>query len=178
MFNFKALLLAAPLALLAAPAIAQDGTAGRTSLYFGLGGAKSASEFRDDSTPLSIGIMHQLAGRKLVLGADIGREGTLLDSTWGRDQAVKQATSYNLLIGANVIENSRFRTDAALLVGVREDTSDCAASYLGYQCWANTEPDTEYKGNFGAVVNVSFNKMSLGVRATGESTQVIAGFRF
>lgn len=176
----KTALLAASLCVAGLPAFAQDQSASlaRTTFYIGIGSGDADGPNESDRTPFSIGLMHQLQGRKLILGADIGREGTLLDSTWGQNQAVKQATSYNLLLGANIVESERFRTDAALLLGVRENTTDCPASYLGYQCYANSDPDTEYKANIGAVVNFSFDRLSLGVRATGESTQLLAGFRF
>lgn len=102
----------------------------------------------------------------------------MLDSTWGMNERPKQATSYNFLIGGNVMDNGRFRADAALLLGARESFADCPDSYLGYQCYADAEPDTDYKGNFGAVVTLSMQSFTIGLRATGESTQILAGFRF
>ncbi|MTE00945.1 hypothetical protein GIY56_11630 [Paracoccus sp. YIM 132242] len=174
-----------PVAICASPILAQDvgamagdAPAFQNTFYIGGGKARTDDAFDNDDTPFSLGFMHQLAGRKLILGGDLGQEGTMLDSTWGQDQAVEQATSYNLLAGANVVDNGRFRTDVALLLGVREDTKDCPRSYLGFQCYADSDPETDYKGNFGAVLTVSFDRLTLGVRATGESTQVLAGLRF
>jgi hypothetical protein len=181
----KVLATVAPLTLCGATAFAQDanplpGTAPsfQNTFYIGAGKARTDHSFENDDTPFSIGFMHQLSGRKLILGGDISREGTVLDSTWGRDDAAKQATSFNLLVGASVIDQGKFKTDAALLVGIREDTKDCADSYLGYQCYADSEPETDYKGNVGVVLNFSFDRMTVGVRATGESTQILAGVRF
>ncbi|WP_415392214.1 hypothetical protein [Paracoccus sp. SJTW-4] len=61
---------------------------------------------------------------------------------------------------------------------MREAAADCPDSYLGFQCYADTDPDTDYKGNFGGVLTVSVDRLTLGLRATGESTQMVAGFRF
>jgi hypothetical protein len=182
---FKAAALCLPLLAAAGQVSAQDfnatptaDAAGRTTFYIGGGKSRDEGEFESDKTPFSIGIMHQVAGRKLILGGDIGREGTMLDSTWGQYEAVEQATSYNFLIGANIVDTGRFKTNAALLVGMREETSECSSSYLGYQCYADTAPENEYTANIGAVVSFSFDRVSLGVRATSESTQLLAGFRF
>lgn len=178
MNSIKALVISLSCILSAGQVYAQDASAYRNTFYIGGGNAKADGPFENDDTPLSIGFMHQLENRKLILGADIGREGTMLDSTWNMNEQVKQATSYNFLIGANLVEKSHFRADAALLIGVRESAADCAGSFLGFQCYADTEPDTDYKGNFGGVITLSYDRMTLGLRATGESTQILAGLRF
>lgn len=180
----KAFCLCLPLVLAAAHAQAQEpyapfgqGTM-RTTVYLGGGKADSGDPLENDDTPWSIGVMHQLEGRKLILGGDIGREGTMINSTWGQDDVPAQATSFNFLLGGNMVETGGFRADAALLLGIRESFADCPDSYLGYQCYADSAPDTEYKGNFGGVLALSFDRFMVGLRATGESTQVIGGFRF
>lgn len=155
----------------------QDGGL-RNAFYLGAGKARHDGAFEADDTPFALGFTHQLQGRKLILGFDIAREGTMLDSTWGHDQALRQATSYNLLVGGNIVDNGRFRTDLALVLGARESFADCADSYLGFQCYADAEPETEYKGNFGALLTVSYDRLTVGLRATGESTQILGGFRF
>ncbi len=155
----------------------QDGGL-RNAFYLAGGKARHDGPLEVDDTPFALGVTHQLQGRKLILGFDIGREGTMLDSTWGQDEALRQATSYNLLVGGNIVDNGRFRTDLALLLGARESFADCADSYLGYQCYADAEPETEYKGNFGALLTVSYDRLTVGLRATSESTQVLGGFRF
>lgn len=184
MTSLKTACLALPFLLSAGIAQAQDDfaqpqdSAMRNTFYIGAGKNRDEGEFDTDNTPFSLGFMHQLADRKLILGFDIGREGTMLDSTWGMDKSPRQATSYNFLIGGNMADTGRFKADAALLLGMRESVADCADSYLGYQCYADQEPDTDYKGNFGAVVTFSFDRVVMGVRATGESTQIVAGLRF
>lgn len=175
---FKALSSCLLLALSAGHAHAQDDGAFRNTFYMGAGNAKANGPFENDDTPFSIGFMHQLAGSRMVLGFDLGSEGTMLDSTWGQDSQPEQGTSYNLLLGGNLLDSGRFRADAALLAGVREAAADCPDSYLGFQCYADRDPDTDYKGNFGGVLTVSVDRLTLGLRATGESTQMVAGFRF
>lgn len=178
MKTVKALCSCLLLAVSAGHAQAQDGTSLRNTFYLGAGSARTDGAFENDDTPFSIGFMHQLVNSKLVLGFDLGAEGTMLDSTWGRDNMPKQGTSYNILLGGNMMDNGRFRADAALLAGVRESAADCPDSYIGYQCYADTDPDLDYKGNFGGVLALSVDRLVLGLRATGKSTQIVAGFRF
>lgn len=94
------------------------------------------------------------------------------------DDEPKQATSFNLLLGRNLADTSRFKTHAAVLIGMRESVADCPDSVLGYQCWADTETDAEYDVNHGAVLTFTFDRTMVGVRVTGESTQALIGFRF
>lgn len=181
----KTFCLCLPLVLTAAHAQAQDLSAlprdqgaMRNSFYLGGGKARGDDPLENDDTPWSIGFMHQLDGRKLILGGDLGREGTMIDSTWGQNDTPTQATSFNFLLGGNMVETGGFRADAALLLGIRESFADCPDSSLGYQCWADTAPDTEYTGNVGGLLALSFDRVMVGLRATGESTQILGGFRF
>jgi hypothetical protein len=118
------------------------------------------------------------AGRDFIWGLDISAEGKMLDSTWNQNKALSQGTSYNLILGKNISRLESSRIDAAIVVGMRESTSECPRSYLGYQCYANTEPDIGYKFNYGALITWTHTKMMLGIRATGESTQAIVGYKF
>lgn len=184
MKTLRALLVCIPLGLTAGHAHAQEfpASAGvetmKNMFYIGGGSSRHDGAFENDDTPYSIGFMRQAENSKAVFGLDIGREGTMIDSTWGRDDALVQATSFNLLLGGNVYNSGKLRSDAAVLIGARESFVDCPDSNLGYKCYADREPETEYKGNFGAVLTVSYDRVALGVRATGESTQLLAGFRF
>lgn len=150
----------------------------RSIIYAGGGGNRSDSEYSTDKTPFSIGIMGRSGGGRAIVGLDLAREGTMLDSTWNQNQAISQGSSVNLLLGSNLTETGRFSLDAAAILGVRTTAADCPRSYLGYQCYANRTPETSYRGNFGAVVTMSYDRMTLGVRATGQSSQLVAGFRF
>lgn len=159
--------------LLASGAVAQEN---RSLIYGGVGQA-SDDEFEVDTLPWSLGFMLQPATSRFAFGFDIGGEGTKLDSTFGQD-SLKQARSYNLLLGGNVATTGDTRIDAGLLLGARETVQDCPDSFLGYQCYADEEPDTEYEVNYGVVVSVSYRRAMFGVRATGESVQALVGFRF
>ena len=151
---------------------------GENVLYFGVGSAKSGDYLKSNKTPFSIGYLSISSSRDSVWGADISGEGTMLDSTWGQRSAVNQAMSYNFLIGRNLTKSESSRFDAALLLGMRQSFSSCPSSYLGYQCYADSAPDTKYAFNYGAVVTWTYKSLMLGVRATGESAQALLGFRF
>lgn len=150
----------------------------RSTFYLGAGRSHDDAPDATDDSPLVVGFTHQPANGKAVWGFDIAREGTLLDSTYGRDRSVSSATSFNLLFGRNVVETDALRFDGALLLGIRQSSKECHSSFLGFQCYADRDPETDYKANFGAVTTVSFRRMVLGARATGESAQILAGFRF
>ena len=151
---------------------------GENLFYLGAGSASKSESYKSNATPLAIGYLRFSNINDNIFGFDIAGEGTMLDSTGGQYNAVKQAVSYNLLVGRNVSKNENYRFDAALLIGMRETTSSCPSSYLGYQCYADSAPDTQHGVNFGGVLTWTYKSFMLGVRATGESKQVIAGFRF
>ena len=156
------------------PALANDNI-----VYFGAGAAKDKkTSTTTDKTPFSIGYLSIREDRNLVWGLDYSREGSVLDSTYSQRNAVKQSNSYNLLLGRNLSKFESGRLDVALLLGAREKTKDCPNSFLGYQCYANTEPNVEHSFNFGVVATWSFSKLTIGIRATGESTQAMMGVRF
>ncbi len=178
MKSVKSLCACLSLVMFAGLAQAQDAGTMRNTFYVGGGKSTTTDSFANQNTPFAIGFTHQMAGRKTVLGFDLAGEGTSLDSTWGQTNQPVQAMSFNLVFGTNLIDDGRIRADAALLLGLRDSAADCPDSYLGYQCYADTDPTIEYQVNFGALVNVSFNKVSVGLRATGESTQVLFGIRF
>ena len=174
----KSFAICVALSMLSGQAFAQDATAGLTTFYVGGGQAITDDSQKNDSMPFSFGIMHQNPANKFIIGLDIGFEGTMIDSTYYQDEALSQGTSFNVLVGTNLIDNGGFKTDAALLLGMRQSVVDCPDSYLGFACYADFDPDFEYEANFGAVITVSMNKTVLGLRATGESTQLLLGLRF
>jgi hypothetical protein len=164
-------LLAAPLIVCAS--VADAGTIA----YLGIGPADEATETTVDDTPFAIGVLGWTDGSPLVFGVDIAGEGTMLDSTFGQD-SFRQAVSLNFLLGTNVTEWDRGRVDAAALIGIRESFADCPDSFLGFQCYADEAPDTEWDINYGGLVAVSFDRVSVGLRVTGESVMAILGVRF
>ncbi|MEY4976625.1 MAG: hypothetical protein RIQ97_1820 [Pseudomonadota bacterium] len=148
-------------------------------IYFGGGqSAETASATTSTQTPGAIGYLHLSATSDTVWGIDIGFEGTMLDSTWGQSRAINQGTSYNLVIGHNLHRSEHGRVDAMLLAGLRETTTSCPRSYIGYQCYADTKPDYEHSFNGGAMVTYSYRNLMVGLRLTSVSRQVVVGLRF
>lgn len=153
-------------------ALADDG--GDRLLYVASGkssGAISAKAGNEQSA--SIGFIKLSNNGQRQWGLDIGSEGTMLSNS-----SPKTATSFNLLIGSNFANSDYGRIDGSFLVGMREKSSYCPPSYLGYPCYANQDPSVNYSLNYGAVVTWSFKNVMVGIRATGESKQAMLGFRF
>lgn len=152
---------------------------GQNVFYLGSGVAKSGDvATTSNKSPFTVGYLRLSNVTDAVIGGDISGEGTMLDSSWGQNRAVKQATSFNLLLGKNLgrTENSRF--DASLILGIREKTLSCPASYLGFQCYANSAPSTSYAFNGGVTLTMTFQSVLIGLRAASESTQVLVGYKF
>jgi hypothetical protein len=168
-----------PVLMLVGTAAAQDAGSGRNTFYFGMGANDSTNPLEDHAAPFSLGFMHKPANKVLLVGFDLAGEGTKLDSTFNKTNDPTQSISLNLIVGANVVDNGHFRANAALLIGIRESATYCDAdSFLGLECYAGADPYTDYKANFGGVITVSFDQWTLGLRATGESAQIIAGISF
>ena len=153
-------------------------------LYIGLGSAEDSDIVGEE--PWSVGIV--LRDDDNFYGFDIGGEGVMVnqardyyDGTYYVD-STEQATSFNLIAGIKVSGDSKFRTDLGLLLGIIEQSSECPSSYRGYNCYYssyyNNQADYEYTFNYGLVLHASFDRVTFGVRATGESTQIIFGFNF
>jgi hypothetical protein len=152
---------------------------GENVIYFGAGPAKSSNSFNNSGdNSLSLGYLRLSNSSDMVWGVDFSGEGTMRDSTGNNYNTVQQATSFNFLIGRNLIRNESSRFDTALIVGMREKTSECPKSYLGYQCYADTDPNKSYGLNYGLALTWTYKSVMLGVRATGESTQALLGLRF
>ncbi len=146
---------------------------GENVLFAGSGSGKEAG-----SKAYSLGYLRVSNSTDRVWGIDVGGEGFMEDSTWGNYKASKQATSFNVLFGKNLQSGESYRIDGTLVAGIREKSSSCPKSYLGYQCYANSTPDTKYSLNYGALLAVSFKSLTIGVRATGESKQAFLGIKF
>jgi len=166
-------------ALLAVVSIANAATNGENVIYLGGGAAESGPiATTSNKSPFTVGYLKLSNTRDFVWGLDVSGEGTKLDSTWGQTNAVKQANSFNFLFGKNIGKTENSRYDASLIAGFRHKTSSCPSSYLGYQCYANSEPKTTYAFNYGIALTWSYKSLMLGVRATGESKQALVGIRF
>ena len=146
-------------------------------IYFGAGSGETASTTVNGDTPISLGYL-ALRDEGAFFGFDIGAEGTVLDSTYSQNNRPNQAYSFNVVFGTNISKHEKHRFDVGAIAGIKERAKDCPSSYLGYACYADTEPDVEYTANFGALITYSYDKLTIGLRATGESTQLILGAKF
>lgn len=148
-------------------------------IFGGIGAADKGNADKSDATPWSIGYLYRGAeSSKLFLGLDIAGEGTSLDNTSGNDNEVGQGISYNLLVGMPFNFSENWQTGVGVLLGMREAGESCPDSYLGYRCYADEEPDTDYKFNYGAVFHLYYKQALLGLRLSGESSQILFGVAF
>lgn len=174
----KNIILALLLSFTAFQVQAQSVEDRRGAIYFGVGSANTDSEFESDDTAWSLGYLSLSDSDSFVWGVDISGEGTMLNSTSRRNNEVEQGFSFNLLLGKNLLQFDTFRTDFSLILGGRQSSKECPDSSIGYECYADSEPDTSYKFNYGAALTFNYNSLFIGIRATGESTQGIVGYRF
>lgn len=146
---------------------------GENVIYIGGGSSKTDSYGKSSGTAVTLGFIKQSNTSDTFFGGDISGEGTKY-----HNGSPEKSTSFNLLMGKNLSKNENGRFDGALLLGFREKSSSCPTSYIGYRCYADSEPSTKYGGNFGALLTYTHKSLMLGVRATGESKQIIVGFKF
>jgi len=149
-------------------------------IYGGFGRADSSGPSESDSTPWSIGVYARQQNH-YIPGFDIGREGTSFDWTAHRGGSVKQGTSFNLLVGRNPVSNDRIKLDAAVLLGIREKEVTCPSgqSVPGFDCYADTAPESDYGFNGGILLTATIAQRAVpGVRATEESVQAVVGLNF
>ena len=143
-------------------------------LIYGGGGTSSSG----NQSAFSVGFLIFPNTNDVFWGLDISGEGVKKDSTWGQNNANSRASSYNVLVGKNLMRSETSRIDGALLIGMKEESTSCPRSYLGYQCYADTEPDSTYGFNSGLALLWSNAKLMIGARVTGQSTQALLGFKF
>ncbi len=153
-------------------------TDGQNVIYVGSGTAKNNNTTTKSSNPATLGYLRVSNTSDTVWGLDVSGEGTMLDSTWGQRNSAKQATAFNFLIGKNLNKTENSRIDAAFIAGIREKTSSCPSSYLGYQCYADQKPDTSYGFNGGIALTWIYKSFMVGARFTGESKQALVGIKF
>lgn len=136
-------------------------------------GAGTNSEDLAPSTSWSLGFIGK--NDDSWWGLDIAGEGYSLDSTYNQNEDVDSGFSLNLLWGKEVSENIILMG----LLGARDKSSDCdAQSYIGYQCYADSEPEVSYGINYGLQGIYQLDSFTLGLRLTGESSQLTLGFKY
>jgi hypothetical protein len=159
------------LSVVASPVMADNSL--ENVIYVGGGSAKEDSYGNTGGSPATLGYMRQSSTKDFVWGADISGEGPMY-----HNGVATKSTSFNILLGKNFIKTESGRLDAGFLLGMREKSSSCPRSYLGYSCYADADPSVKYTGNFGGIVTWTQNKFMIGARATGQSNQIILGLRF
>lgn len=147
------------------------------AIYAGTGAANEEADLLIDDAPFVVGVLFYRPGQTLVFGADIAAEGEMLDSTFG-SESLRQAYSFNALIGGNLYQTDTFRSDLSVIIGARETFADCPDSFLGFQCYADAPPTTEYTANYGLMLSFAWDLALFGVRVTDQSTQAVIGLAF
>jgi len=161
-----------------ANSISMADESGERIFYGGVGSAKTGSSTQNGSAPFSLGFLSVPKSNDSVWGLDFAGEGTMLDSTYGQNKVPAQAISFNFLLGKNFTKSESSRFDGAVILGGRQTVQECPASYNGWQCYADRAPNTSYGFNFGVLIAFTYNGITLGARATGQSSQAIIGWRF
>lgn len=147
-------------------------------LFGGLGAAAGGNPSEYAGTPWVVGYTYRTTKKPVYLGFDIAGEGTSLNNTSGMDDVVEQGISFNFLIGGSTAFWTHWRAWGGALVGFRQTGKSCPDSYLGYECYADEDPDVDYGANIGVTGNLAFKKLLVGARLTGESTQYVVGVVF
>ena len=154
----------------------QTSTSNSQGLFLvGVGSNSDDDDYSSDSTAWSLGYLAPITASGYRWGFDISGEGTLLDSTYNQYQAIDSGFSFNLLVGGDFADNF----SAGILVGAIETAQKCARqSYLGFQCYADEDPESSYDFNYGVFGIYRVGSFAFGTRITGESQQLTIGFSF
>ena len=126
-----------------------------------------------------IGVLHLAPGRQWSFGLDLAVEGKRDDFSGG-GYSEEDSWSVNAVIGFSAYNGTNWSIAPFGLIGARVYETSCpyGQSYLGYQCYADTDPDNDWKLNAGGGLLIGFRRVVAGVRITGESTTAVAGVRF
>jgi len=152
-----------------------------TIMYFGLGMPDNSNPNESDATPMSFGITGYLKNIKTYMGIEIGWEGTMLSSTYGRNNAIEQGFSYNFIFSKPLYIPVEYHSTVGLIIGWRDIRQYCPGgdSYLGHACYADEIPSYDSKLNLGALFTINQGKsLVFGLRVTTVSTQATVGINF
>lgn len=155
-----------------------EGVSPKHTIYGGIGKSENNNSGKSDGNPWSLGYLYHPESSKAFLGVDFAREGTSIDNTSRKYDAVDEGYSLNFIVGRDFKLNGDWGAGAGVLLGARETEKSCPDSYLGYECYADQDPDKEYDLNYGAVLNLTFKKALVGARVSGESSQLMLGIVF
>ncbi len=152
----------------------------REYFYVGAGSSSGeASRNENDDTAWSLDgfTKHGVS----LFGVDIAGEGTSYDSTTGYYNEPRQGISLNLIAITPIMRGRRWTFDGGVLLGFVQRGRSMRIDRTiipSCTCYADQDPDTEYDLNYGAVGLWTSGSISVGLRATKESTQAILGMQF
>ena len=144
---------------------------------FYIGAGQAMDEDSATQTPVSLGALMP-TGAGWMIGFDIAREGTTIDTTYNRTEE-DPSTSYNLIVGTELFNSDRVSVSAGVLAGFLNDETNCnRQSFIGERCYAGEDPEESFTGNLGGLLYASWGPQAVGLRITDESAQIFAGFGF
>jgi hypothetical protein len=146
---------------------------GENIMYLGIGKSKSNQYAKTNDTAGTIGFVKIRDRDDSFYGGEISAEGTSY-----HNGSPETSASINLIFGRNFTRTSSGRLDGAFLIGGRRKSTSCPSSYIGYRCYADSDPDASYAINYGALLTWTQKSILIGARITGESNQIILGFKF
>ncbi|EED36716.1 hypothetical protein NOR51B_2668 [Luminiphilus syltensis NOR5-1B] len=120
-----------------------------------------------------LGLLYHRPDSPWILGIDAASEGSMNNNGW-----IEPGVSFNGVIGYDVYETDSLRVSFSGLAGVGTESISCPPSYLGFDCYADREPDREFGFNGGGLLTLEYRAISIGFRATGRSQQFTFGFNF
>lgn len=117
-----------------------------------------------------------------ALGFDLGLEGEREDLTGGR-RTIETSGSGNILFGISPkwsVISPKWSVTLFGLLGARSHRTTCPSgqSYVGFRCYADTEPEEDYRVNYGGGIMMHRERITFGVRVTGQSQTAILGWNF
>ena len=147
--------------------------------YLGFRSADKSNPNKTDSSPYTLGYMSYQESFNAYFGIEYAGEGTMLSSTYGRDDAIEQGDSWNLIF-SKPINPFDINSTIGFIIGVANVREYCSNgdSYLGYACYADASPDYDREVNFGGLFTLSNELLTFGIRLTSKSSQAIVGYNF
>ncbi len=154
----------------------QGGAEGDLVAYIARG--DSEPEHADAGTTYALGaILH--TGEGFFFGGDLGFEGVEIDTRGGRSPEASRSLSYNGIVGRSIGDGqSSPRVSLGVMLGFYQTAVTCPPSNLGFDCYANFEPETSSDLTIGLLAMADMGGFAFGLRATELSQQIVVGLSF
>tara|TARA_Y100000996_G_C22432301_1_gene606189 strand:- start:435 stop:980 length:546 start_codon:yes stop_codon:yes gene_type:complete len=149
-------------------------------LYLGYGQPSSSSIEESNKNTSVVGFMWYVQRANAHIGLEYAKEGTLLSSTWGRNDAIEQGSSTNLSFSGTLpLKIKDTKATIGFLIGSRVVKRYCPSgdSFLGLECYAGEDAKSVRKPNVGMLFTTRHKKTIIGLRHTSESSQIMLGFK-